>query len=91
MSDKFYNIENFHDNGISWTTKTVKIFGEIDHKISENDAIILNEAKSCIECKMVAKSSPGDHDIVFAEVVASHVLHPDSDVKVHIRKSGLDY
>lgn len=66
-------------------------FGEIEHTISENGGIIFSEAKSCVECRMVSKQTPGDHDIVFAEVIGSYELNPAADVKVHIRKSGMDY
>jgi len=66
-------------------------FAELDHKISENSGIILTDAKSCMECKMVSKSEPGDHVIIFAEVIASHILDEQAKVKTHVRKSGLDY
>ena len=66
-------------------------FGEIDHKLGENGGVIINEAKSAMECKMISKATPGDHDIIFAEVIGSYELNPAADVKVHIRKSGLDY
>ena len=66
-------------------------FGEIEHEVSENDGIIMKDAKSTIECKFVSKSKPGDHEIVIAEVVASYVQNDEAKPKVHIRKSGLDY
>jgi flavin reductase (DIM6/NTAB) family NADH-FMN oxidoreductase RutF len=66
-------------------------FAELPHKESQNGCVLLDQAKSVIECKMVSSSDPGDHTIVFAEVLDSHVNNEEADVKVHIRKSGLDY
>lgn len=66
-------------------------FAEIPYEISENGAIILKQAKSVIECQLVDSVSPGDHDIVYAKVLASHVLNEESRPHVHIRKSGADY
>lgn len=66
-------------------------FNEIEHEVSANDAILMKPAKSVIECKFVEKIKPGDHEIVIAEVVASHIMNDESKPKVHIRKSGLDY
>ncbi len=65
--------------------------GELDHEISDNGGIILKQAKSTIECQMVSKEIPGDHEIVFAKVIASYVHDEKAEVKTHIRKSGMDY
>ena len=64
---------------------------EIDHKLTENGAPLLTGAKSSIECEFISSSKPGDHEVVFAKVIDSHVHDEDSKPKVHIRKSGLDY
>ena len=82
---------NFMKHFWSGYTAEDNPFSKLDHDISENEGIILKDAKSCIECKMVSVQEPGDHDIVFAEVIASYVLDEESPVKTHIRKSGLDY
>lgn len=66
-------------------------FGEIKHEVSSNGGLIISDAKSTIECKMTSSTKPGDHEVIFAEVVASHVQNEESKPKVHIRKSGLDY
>ena len=66
-------------------------FKEIDHEVSENDGILIKGAKSVIECKYVSKSTPGDHEVIVAEVIGSYIYSEDSKPKVHIRKSGLDY
>ena len=66
-------------------------FNELEHTVSENDGIIISAAKSVIECKMISKIVPGDHEIIIAEVIGSYVLNEESSVKTHVRKSGLDY
>ena len=66
-------------------------FGEVSHKISDNGGILMEEVKSTLECKMTSKAKAGDHDIVFAEVLASYPMNEDCKSKVHLRKNGLDY
>lgn len=66
-------------------------FKEIDHEIGSNGGLIIKGAKSAIECKFHSITQPGDHDVVFAEVLDSKVLSEDAKPKVHIRKTGLDY
>lgn len=66
-------------------------FGEIEHTINTQGGLVINGAKSAITCKMISKSQPGDHEVVFAEVLASDVNELEAKPKVHIRKSGLDY
>jgi 3-hydroxy-9,10-secoandrosta-1,3,5(10)-triene-9,17-dione monooxygenase reductase component len=58
---------------------------------SERGGLLLKEAKSVIECRMVQSHTPGDHTVVWAEVLGSYVLNEDSKPVTHIRKSGLDY
>jgi 3-hydroxy-9,10-secoandrosta-1,3,5(10)-triene-9,17-dione monooxygenase reductase component len=66
-------------------------FAEIPHQIGENGGVILNQAKSAIECQLVESVKPGDHEVVFAKVLSSYVLNEESKPMVHIRKSGADY
>ncbi|MAE58614.1 MAG: hypothetical protein CME69_07015 [Halobacteriovorax sp.] len=65
--------------------------GTLDISETENGGVILNGAKSTIECRMVSNTEPGDHEIVFAEVINSYVQNEEAEVKTHVRKSGLDY
>lgn len=74
-----------------WSGYDKSPFEEIPHQVSENDGILIDAAKSVIECRMISKIQPGDHEIIIAEVVASHVLNEEAKPKTHIRKSGLDY
>ena len=66
-------------------------FNEIDHVVNAQGGLVIKGAKSTITCKMISKSHPGDHEVVFAEVIASDVNETEAKPKVHIRKSGLDY
>jgi flavin reductase (DIM6/NTAB) family NADH-FMN oxidoreductase RutF len=66
-------------------------FKEIPFYMGEAGGVIFEQAKSALECRLVSSSMPGDHEIIFAEVLASHVLNPDARPMVHIRKSGKDY
>lgn len=66
-------------------------FGEIPHKMSDNGTIMIDGAKSVVECKFVSKAQPGDHEVVFAEVINSHVLNEEAAPKTHVRKNGMDY
>ncbi len=66
-------------------------FSEIPYQIGENGGVIINGAKSVIECQMVSSIKPGDHELVIAEVKNSYVLNAEAKPMVHIRKSGLDY
>lgn len=66
-------------------------FGEIEHFVNDKGGLVIKGAKSAITCKMITKTQPGDHEVVFAEVIASDVNETEAKPKVHIRKSGLDY
>lgn len=66
-------------------------FKQIEHEIGANGGLLIKGAKSSIECKFLSKTQPGDHEVVFAEVLSSTVFSEDSKPKVHIRKTGLDY
>lgn len=64
---------------------------EVAHEVKSSGAVVIQGAKSAIECRMISKIKPGDHEIVLAEVTNSFVLSEEAKPKVHIRKSGLDY
>lgn len=66
-------------------------FNELPHHFGEFKGVILDQAKAAIECVMINSVTPGDHEVIFAEVKASHVMHAESKPMVHIRKSGADY
>lgn len=74
-----------------WSGYGENPFADIDHQVSPRGGILIEAAKSVIEARMVSQFQPGDHQIIVAEVLDSHVFHRESRPKVHIRKSGLDY
>ena len=74
-----------------WSGYKEGTFGEISHRVSERGGILINDARSVLECKMILKSRPGDHDIVFAQVLESYIAQGELTSKVHLRKTGLDY
>lgn len=90
------NVVGEHERGFlkhfwSGYDKDKNPFSEIDYQESENGGIIFNQAKSVIECRMVDKYVPGDHELIIAEVLNSYVLDDQAKPHVHIRKSGHDY
>lgn len=66
-------------------------FDELPHFSGQNGGIILHQAKSAIECRMVSSVTPGDHEVVFAEVLSSYKMTEDGRPMTHLRKSGADY
>jgi flavin reductase (DIM6/NTAB) family NADH-FMN oxidoreductase RutF len=66
-------------------------FKELPYNTGAHGGVVLSQAKSAIECQMIDAVKPGDHEVVFAKVLASHVLSEESKPMVHIRKSGKDY
>lgn len=66
-------------------------FTELPHHMGEFGGVVLDQAKSSIECVMLSAIQPGDHEVIFAEVKASHIMNIESKPMVHIRKSGADY
>ena len=68
-----------------------KPFDEIDHEVTSDGAVILKQAKSTIVCRAKEISQPGDHHLVIAEVLESHVHSDEATPLTHIRKDGLSY
>jgi flavin reductase (DIM6/NTAB) family NADH-FMN oxidoreductase RutF len=66
-------------------------FLELPHQLGEHGGVILQQAKSAIECQLIESLTPGDHEIVFAKVVSSYVMSEEAKPLVHVRKSGADY
>lgn len=88
------NIVGEHEMGYLkhfWSGYDKPPFDLFPHHFSPNKGLIIDQAKSTIECRFHSKIVPGDHELVVAEVVASYVQNTEVRPKVHIRKSGLDY
>lgn len=66
-------------------------FDQIDHSISEQGIVMISGARSVLTCRMSQKITPGDHDLIVAQVIHGHVLSESSQSKIHTRKSGASY
>ncbi len=66
-------------------------FNELATTIGPNGGVLLNQAKSSIECEVVQTIKPGDHEIIIARVLSSTIHSEEGKPMVHIRKSGKDY
>jgi flavin reductase (DIM6/NTAB) family NADH-FMN oxidoreductase RutF len=66
-------------------------FAGLEWSRTERGNILLASALAVLECELRASIAPGDHEILFAEVVAGRVLQPEDKPLSHVRKSGLGY
>jgi flavin reductase (DIM6/NTAB) family NADH-FMN oxidoreductase RutF len=66
-------------------------FSELPHQTGQNGGVILNQAKSAIECRLSSSVQPGDHEVLFVEVLSSYIINEEAKPLVHIRKSGENY
>ena len=66
-------------------------FNEMSYELGERGGVVLKQAKSALECKLISSVQPGDHEVLFAEVISSCVLNEEAKPLVHIRKSGAGY
>lgn len=53
--------------------------------------VILNDAVSTMQCKLLSVAPAADHHLLIAEVVGGMPLNPNLAPFVHIRKSGFHY
>jgi flavin reductase (DIM6/NTAB) family NADH-FMN oxidoreductase RutF len=58
---------------------------------SERGNWILNDALAVLECETRDIAQPGDHAVVFGEVVEARLLNPEDKPMTHVRKSGAGY
>jgi flavin reductase (DIM6/NTAB) family NADH-FMN oxidoreductase RutF len=66
-------------------------FAGLEWSRTERGNIMLASALAVLECELRASIAPGDHEILFAEVVAGRVLQSEDKPLSHVRKSGLGY
>jgi len=67
------------------------LFSTIPHEIGVHGGVLIKEAQSSMECKFLEFSRPGDHQIIFAEVLSGRFSQNSLRPMVHIRKTGLEY
>lgn len=65
-------------------------FSGVETLTDESSAPVIQEALAYLNCKIVSRSTPGDHVVLFAETVDGRMLN-DGQPMVHVRKSGLHY
>jgi flavin reductase (DIM6/NTAB) family NADH-FMN oxidoreductase RutF len=53
--------------------------------------LLLPDALAALECELVSHAQPGDHVIVFGEVVETRLFKPEDKPMTHVRKSGEGY
>lgn len=66
-------------------------FSVIPYQIGEKGGVLLNQAKSAMECQLVSSTQPGDHEVLFVNVLSSYQFNEEGKPMVHIRKSGASY
>jgi flavin reductase (DIM6/NTAB) family NADH-FMN oxidoreductase RutF len=75
-----------------WNVKEgVDPFAALDHYVSDRGNVVMRNALAYMECEARTFIMPGDHEIVFAEVVANALLQPEDKPLTHVRKGGLGY
>lgn len=75
-----------------WSPETgTDPFSGLEWSRSERGNILLASALAVLECEVRSSVTPGDHEILFVEVVAGSVLQSDDKPLSHVRKSGLGY
>jgi flavin reductase (DIM6/NTAB) family NADH-FMN oxidoreductase RutF len=66
-------------------------FDKLDLRRGESGGILLEAAKSAMECRLHSSARPGDHLLVIARVLKCHVLNDLAKPLVHVRETGLTY
>lgn len=66
-------------------------FGGVEHHRSDNECVVLEDAVSCLQCRVSQRMDAGDHYIVYGEVDSGEVLDSGAVSVVHHRKSGNTY
>jgi flavin reductase (DIM6/NTAB) family NADH-FMN oxidoreductase RutF len=57
---------------------------------SDDGTPVLSEALAYLQCRVVGRTSAGDHDVLIAQVVGGRMLS-DGHPMIHVRKSGMHY
>lgn len=75
-----------------WSLKEgVDPFAGLEQEVTSRGNVLLKNALAVLECEARASAAPGDHEIIFAEVVQTHLLQAEDKPLTHVRKSGLSY
>jgi flavin reductase (DIM6/NTAB) family NADH-FMN oxidoreductase RutF len=66
-------------------------FDRLALRRGESGGIVLEAAKSAMECRLHSSARPGDHVVVIARVLNCYLLNDLAKPLVHIRETGLTY
>lgn len=66
-------------------------FAGLEWSLTERGNVQLATALAFLECELRSSFTPGDHELLFVEVVAGRILASEDKPLGHVRKSGLGY
>jgi flavin reductase (DIM6/NTAB) family NADH-FMN oxidoreductase RutF len=66
-------------------------FAGLEQETTARGNVVLKNALAAFECELRASIAPGDHEIIYAEVVEGHLIQGEDKPLTHVRKSGLSY
>ncbi|HKP97734.1 MAG TPA: flavin reductase family protein [Fibrobacteria bacterium] len=66
-------------------------FAGLEWSATARGNIVLPHALAALECEVRSTFTPGDHELLFAEVVEGHVFQAEDKSLTHVRRSGLGY
>jgi flavin reductase (DIM6/NTAB) family NADH-FMN oxidoreductase RutF len=69
----------------------VDAFAGLEWSRTGRGNIAMGLALAYLECELRSSVTPGDHEILFVEVVGGKVLQAEDKPLAHVRKSGLGY
>ena len=90
------NVIGHHNNGVMKPFWGMLKPGEdpflgLDYEITARGNLLLSDSLAALECEVRGTSQPGDHVIVFGEVVESRLLQPEDKPMIHVRKTAATY
>jgi flavin reductase (DIM6/NTAB) family NADH-FMN oxidoreductase RutF len=74
-----------------WNPDNKEPFDGLETILTERGNLMLPLAMAALECELRSASTPGDHEIIFAEVVDGRLLQSDDKPLTHVRKSASGY
>lgn len=64
---------------------------DVKWRDSDEGGVILEGALAAVDCRLKESHTPGDHELVIAEVVKCYSLNTEGKPMTHTRKNGLSY
>jgi flavin reductase (DIM6/NTAB) family NADH-FMN oxidoreductase RutF len=66
-------------------------FAGLELEITSRGNVVLKNALAAFECELRSSATPGDHEIIYAEVMDGHLIQLEDKPLTHVRKSALSY